>query len=1081
MILAKEFYLLRAPFLPLNFLEQFEELNHAELNDKLKEIFMDFMLQEAIYIASPELFQEFQKWQQGSLKEKKEVDKLISSLFRYLLRMCTRCTPYGLFAGCSLGDFSTTSQITIGHSTQHRKHSRLDMNYVAELVAMINQIPEVREQLYYYPNNSLYKMANKYRYAEYTIINKYRSYGLTAINCSEYLDKIINDARKGATLTELANNIVSDEITKEEAKEFILELVQHQILVSELEPTVTGEEFFIRLIKILQTLENTETVTEILIRIHNLMQGQRSGTRRYLQTHALVKQLLPDSNCKDLVQTDLFLATQHNTINKAVIKDIQFHLEKLLCLAHLTSNPDLQNFRQAFNERYGEQEVSLLIALDAESGVGYAGYSGDQADHTPLINDIIANKANPSNTISWSKMHDFQLKRLHQCLLDNSVEIELTDTDLDELKYFDTPVLPNSLYLIGSILGKSAEAVDAGDFQFELKICGGPSAGTLLGRFCHGDERLLTKVKECLQEEEKFNRDFIYAEIVHLPEARTGNILLRPQLRDYEIVYLGNGSVGRNNQILLTDLMVSVRDNTIILRSNKLNKRIIPRLSSAHNFISGSLPVYKFLCDLQFQQMHCAIGWHWNIENHASFLPRVRYGKIILSKCTWVLNKKDYPELLKDKGKSAHKAYYGLMKSIQQYLRIPQYVVIVEGDNELLINMNNESCVNILIDTLFKKERVVLQEFLNTIDRCFVEGINGKHTNEIIVPLTRIADTKQQGANNSKPKSHGEVAMQNGDLIAQKTTDVKRSFITGSEWLYVKIYCGTHSAERILKEVIRPLTKDLTEANTIDKWFFIRYADPEAHIRIRFHNERDEMFWKVILERLYAVMKGEINNALVHKIQTDTYEREIERYGVDTIELSEDIFYHDSEAVISCIDLLQGEEGEKYRWLLAARGIDMLLDDFDYSLQLKVALLKKMQQAFFSEFNGNKNLNKQLNDKYRENMQLISSFLNNKEDAENEIEEAVAIFAARSIRIRKIVSNIKLLRSDNEINQGFDELLPHYMHMFLNRILLSNQRKHELVIYHFLSKYYDSQIAKQKYRSQNAVSNNIYTSEMHHG
>src|SRR4029078_12745413 len=114
---------------------------------------------------------------------------------------------------------------------------------------------------------------------------------------------------------------------------------------------------------------------------------------------------------------------------------------------------------------------------------------------------------------------------------------------------------------------------------------------------------LSTKEKECLREEEAHDADKIYAEVIHLPEARTGNVLMRPQLRKHEIVYMGNGSVPFAQQIMLADLLVSVRNNSVVLRSKKFNKEIIPRLSTAHNFGSGSLPVYKFLCDLQFQQL----------------------------------------------------------------------------------------------------------------------------------------------------------------------------------------------------------------------------------------------------------------------------------------------------------------------------------------------------------------------------------------------------------------------------------------------------------------------------------------------
>lgn len=1043
MIAAKDFYLIRTPLLPLRFLDQFNDISWPQLHDKIRHIFNQPYLLEAIYIASPELYQELLKWQEGRLTDEKEVNKLVSSLFRYLLRMCTRSTPYGLFAGCATGKFDQSTNVVLGPMDAHKKHCRLDMNYVAELAAMITRIPAIQQQLTYFPNNSLYRMGDTYRYAAFTIKNKFRHYDLTSVNCTDYLEKILETAAPGATISTLSACIVADEITEAEAKEFIDELIDSQILVSELEPTVTGEEFFNTLIDRLRTIEGTDQLTGTLTNIRELLLSPAANTDKYLQTHALVKGLLPDTKSKDLVQTDLFLATAHNTISHTLMADLQQQLIPLWKLSRPNNNPDLQQFCNAFRGRYEEQEVPLAVVLDAETGIGYAGHTGGQTDHTPLIDDIYIQRPPENNTISWSKLHDFQLKRLHESLRHQQREIVLTDKDLDELKTSDTPALPDSLYLMGSILSESAAAADEGNYRFDLSACGGPSAANLLGRFCHGDSSLTDKVKACLEEEAQTHPDHIYAEIIHLPEARAGNILLRPQLRDHEIVYLGNGSVPATHQIPLTDLMVSIQhDNTIVLRSKKFNKRVIPRLSTAHNYRAAGLPVYKFLCDLQFQRLHTGLGWNWDHLSNEPFLPRVRYGKVILSKCTWLLQKKDYPALsAKDKKTGAAGQHNDLLRQIRAQLQLPRYLVIAEGDNELFIDMDNEACLQILASTLIKKERVVLQEFLHTADQCWVKGEEGHYTNEVIIPL------KRQAAAISQPAA----------TAGRAQALPARRFVTGSEWLYVKIYCGTSSAEKMLKTVIKPFVHELVQEGIIDKWFFLRYSDPEHHIRIRFHHGSDKGFWKVVLERLYTALQDDLDKGLAYKVQTDTYEREIERYGADTMELSEDIFYYDSEAVIDCIDLLEGEEGEHYRWLLAARGIDMLLQDAGYTLSAKAALLKRMQQSFFQEFGGDKALQNQLNDKHREHMRQLAGFLDAQQDNENGIEEVIALFTLRSMRVRAA-----LAAAGRDVN----EQLSSYIHMFLNRMLLSNQRKHELVIYHCLSRYYESQIAIHKKQLQ---------------
>lgn len=1000
MIAVKDFYLLRTPLLPVNFLDQFTQIPYKDLADKIRSIFRDPYLLEAIYIASPELYQELTKSATN--------EKLVLALFRYVLRMCTRCTPYGLFAGSATGHFSDATNIELAAPERHKKHCRLDMNYVAELVTNISKIPEIQSRLLFYPNNSLYKMADTFRYAAFTINNKFRHYTLTSVNYADYLQQILTTATEGASLHTLCNCIVSEEISYEEAQEFMQELIESQILVSELEPTVTGEEFFSLLIKKLNI--------DQLSQIQTLLQQPGTSINKYLETHALVKSLLPDTNSKDLVQTDLFLSTTHNTISSHLINDVLQQIIPLWKLARLNNNPDLQQFIQRFRDRYEEQEVPLAIALDTESGIGYTGHTGSSADHTPLIDNIYIKNANTSKTVSWTKMQQFQFQRLQQCLRNNETEIVLTDDDLNELKETDVPALPDSMYLMGSILGKSAADIDEGNYQFAFSSCGGPSAANLLGRFCHGDAVLSQKVKECLQEEESNNPDCIYAEIIHLPEARTGNILARPQLRDYEIVYLGNGSVPRDHQIPITDLMVSVKNNTVILRSKKLNKRVIPRLSTAHNFNANSLLPYKFLCDLQFQQLHNATGWHWNFPEEQSFLPAVRYKKIILSKRTWIIQKKDD------------------ITSLQ----LPRYISITEGDNELFIDMESDSCRKLLTATLSKKEKIVIQEVLNTPDNCWITGADGRFTNELVIPLKSTISKKEAVVS----------------PLHEKTP--VRSFMTGSEWLYIKLYCGTNTAEKTLKSIIKPLIQEFISSQLIDKWFFIRYTDPEHHIRLRFHNAQNPLFWTEVLEKLYAALKDQ---ELIYKIQTDTYVREIERYGITTMELSETIFYFDSEAILNCIDLLEGEEGENFRWLLAARGINILLDDFGYTLTQKAALLKGIQKHFFEEFGGDQTLQTQLNDKYRQHMRQLSSFMDPQQDAANEIEEATALFDIRSQKIRTLIKDTGPLH----------ELISSYIHMFLNRMLLSNQRKHELVIYHFLSKYYDSQLAITKKKTNPGI------------
>jgi REP element-mobilizing transposase RayT len=240
-----------------------------------------------------------------------------------------------------------------------------------------------------------------------------------------------------------------------------------------------------------------------------------------------------------------------------------------------------------------------------------------------------------------------------------------------------------------------------------IKDAGGSSAVNLLGRFSYEEGPLNDHVTNIIQIEERINKDKILAEIVHLPEARTGNILQRPHIRNYEIPYLGHSKLERKNQIPINDLMVSVKNNSLILHSKKLGKEILPRLGNAHNYSGSSLPVYQFLCELQSQNKRPWIGFDWNvIHKKQSFLPRVVFGDIIFSKALWNIETAAFKSLFKSKHVLTEVEIW------QHSLQLPDHVELVEGDNKLLIYLKSKASVTMLLHTVKSKSSFSLEEFL---------------------------------------------------------------------------------------------------------------------------------------------------------------------------------------------------------------------------------------------------------------------------------------------------------------------------------------------------------------------------------
>ena len=151
----------------------------------------------------------------------------------------------------------------------------------------------------------------------------------------------------------------------------------------------------------------------------------------------------------------------------------------------------------------------------------------------------------------------------------------------------------------------SALGDDALSFEYAM----GPSGAKLLGRFACGDDALRERVTEHLKDEEALRPHAIFAEIVHLPQGRLGNIAARPRLRLWEIPYLCRAGVDEAHQLTLDDLRVRVEaSGRVVLRSARLDREVLPRMTNAHNHAAAELPVYRFLCALAFLIWAVAIG-----------------------------------------------------------------------------------------------------------------------------------------------------------------------------------------------------------------------------------------------------------------------------------------------------------------------------------------------------------------------------------------------------------------------------------------------------------------------------------------
>jgi thiopeptide-type bacteriocin biosynthesis protein len=1062
------FFVLRTPLLPFDeFLKWSDGVSALEKNGeenldeavardmaKLHRYLEDAVdrpeVREALFIAAPELYARFEEWREN--KSRAGAKRMDLTMARYYSRMCGRATPFGLFAGCSVGKIGKNTRLTIAERSRYRRRTRLDMEYLSVLVAKLLEDQSLQRVLRFPPNSSLYKAGGRrWHYVESRwTTSRFRSHHLVAIDSTEYLEAGLRIARHGAQLNELARSLakIDPEISIAEATDFASELVANQVLVAEIEPLLTGGDATAHLIAQLKTHYETKGIAETLSAVQEQLEaidrgGLGNAPSSYLQLAESLKELPAKIEIQRLFQVDMFKPTRVATLSEDVVSEIARGVRIFQRLAHPENELRrlLQSFKERFLERYERREVPLVEALDSEIGIGFSATRDDarwgefeSLANAPAAQDISGREG---NALLYSKIIAAEDE--------GRLEIEIEEDDIKALAKEDPLPLPDAFSVLATLSGASTRNSNGDNYRIEIDSIMGPSGALLLGRFCHADRRLLREVKAHLRAEEALRPDAIFAEIVHLPQGRTGNVICRPLLRQYEIPYLGHSGAPQKRQLPITDLMISIVDDKILLRSKRLGCEIIPRLTNAHNFHFARIEVYRFLCALQEQGAAPWMKWNWGVLSDLPFLPRVVSGKVVLSRARWNLNAREIAAFSELKGAKRYRA----VQAWRKRRKLPRFVAVADGDNELPIDLDNLLSVETFVELVKWRERVALVElfFKGGPKELCVTSAEGKFLNELIVPFVRKRPVQRR---------------KQMPFVGSDVKFDERIFPPGSAWFYAKIYAGATILDRVLRDLVRPLTAQALASGAITHWFFIRYRDPHPHLRLRLCGTPEKLRREVspAFDEAVAALLGD---GCCWCVQLDTYRREIERYGgLIGTELAERLFHADSEFALAVAETLDGDERENARWLLALRSIDRMFDDFGIELAARCDTLKRLWHKP-ENVRDEQMLIYQLRDRYRRERQRIERAL--APDYEDPIwRGGLQALHERSRRLKPIIERLRECGRAGELERSLEEMIPSYMHMSINRIFKTAQNAQEIVIYVFLERYYESLLHRAAHR-----------------
>jgi thiopeptide-type bacteriocin biosynthesis protein len=976
--------------------------------EKSGQIMADPDFRQALYFASPSFYRVLaaKGFDPAELTQKERL-----SISKYYNRMCFRPTPFGNFSAFTLTNWGNDKQIML--TDDRNIHLQPDQ----EVAVMAGKfLARDAEREVFQSNPTIYKVGREFRFVRSskgqasTLLN----FSLESLDINPLTSGIIDFAeimpRSASDLSGYIMKICG--CTFGEATEILNSLINAQALQSCFDCNISGADYMERLLA--HSNEENALTAALLPRAIN---SETCVLDQLLEQEDPINNFLKEQNLK-MPEKLFYCNTERQALSGNLHHDHQKQLQAAITCLHklvpVAQPRHLATFIKDFNERFEGRKIPLLKALDPDLGISYGNFAIDAATAGLLSNIKFDQQNDKTSDLQWSESHQLLMKKwLNKTTPCNP--IILSQQDIDELSTDKVADLPSSLSVMFRVTKE----------HLLLENTGGPSGVSLIGRFTPFSRGICTLGREIAESEEKNNPGVLFAEIGQLSDDHIDNVNRRETIYPYEIPINSISLLDADHQIRPYDLLVSVKNGEILLESAIHGKRVIPRLSSGYNFNLNQLPLFRFLCDLQYQGVHCNLSL--DLEHFfpgMPFYPRVQFDNTILAPAKWHIRKE---ETAKWKNGNKEKRYESLLHFRTEKM-LPGLIAVTHHDQQLAFNLENVAEACLFMQTVATAENFTISEFfLPSPESAVVTRQDGKPLNGQFIAF--LVNDKTLYKNHVAP---GRTA------IAVKK---KENYVIGSGWLYLKIYCNPASANRILVQNILPVIKDLAKEAPAT-WFFIRYADPKPHIRLRI--KLDETNTGLVIALLKRRISGIVKDSIAREYQADTYRRELHRYGADIIEDVEAFFYASSELICRFISKHQ-HNSEDQSHQLAISSMAAMLTIAMPSIADQVIFLGAIKEIFISEYAKEKSVRLDLDQKYRIMKAQFTELC-----ADTRYFRKMKLGGTWFLFTQKFEALVK--KSATFSPDRKQSLLADLIHMHLNRIFREHQRKQEFVLYYCFHK-----------------------------
>jgi thiopeptide-type bacteriocin biosynthesis protein len=321
----------------------------------------------------------------------------------------------------------------------------------------------------------------------------------------------------------------------------------------------------------------------------------------------------------------------------------------------------------------------------------------------------------------------------------------------------------------------------------------------------------------------------------------------------------------------LEDLAVACDRRRLYLASLSRRQRLEPTVLHALDLRRHTPPLARFLSEVSRAQAAVVSGFSWGAASHLPFLPRVRYGRTIVSPARWRLDRSELP------GRGAPwPEWQEAMTALRARRYLPTMVFLTEGDRLLNLDLDQSFHLVLLRAHLQSAQHTVLTEAPSP----GAYGWFGGHAHEIIVPMTAAQPSRWPAV---------------PPITATRVVGRDHGHLPGtSTWLHAKLYGHRERQAEILAQYLPEL---LAKWDEEPAWWYMRYRDPEWHLRLRIALPNASEFG-LAAGRVSAWAWRLRRQGLLRDLQFATSYPETGRWGTGAVmAAAEEVFGADSRAL----------------------------------------------------------------------------------------------------------------------------------------------------------------------------------------